>query len=55
MDKRVFSELLESVTEMGRISRGEIPRSRLIEIPESPQHHLDGVLCLPPDRPLTLG
>jgi hypothetical protein len=31
MDKRVFQERLESVTEMGRIRRSDIPPPRVIE------------------------
>lgn len=55
MDKRVFQERLESVTEMGRIRRSENPPSRVIETPEEPHGHLDGVPGLPRDRPGTLG
>lgn len=55
MDKRIFSELLESVAEMGRISRGEIQPSRVIETLDEPLDSLGRAPWLPPDRSATQG
>jgi hypothetical protein len=49
MDKRIFSELLESVAEMGRISRGEIPDARVIELSEERHEELSVEPAPPPD------
>lgn len=55
MDKRIFSELLESVAEMGRISRGEIQPSRVTETLDEPLDSSGRVPCLPPNRSATQG